>query len=151
MKNHLNAYKINSQRIIVELYNPDMIAASRQYPFLVIYQYCVDDDIQQGNSIETRKLPKEELINYLNENNIRVVSYPWKQAVENLSLLKILSENGFVIYSRTRNNIFQELLEQAGVSVNIVDAILSEEEALSLQSYKKQYMNQYQERINHFF
>lgn len=151
LRSQLDSYDINSQRIIVELYNPDMIAASRQYPFLVTYQYCVDDDIQQGNSIESRKLSNEELISYLNENHISIVSYPWKQAVENLSLLKMLSDNNFVIYSRTRNNIFQELLEQARVSVNIVDKILTEEETLSLQTYKSQYMAQYQERICHYF
>jgi len=147
----LNCLKIEPEQIVIELYNPDMIAASRQYPMRVVYQYCVDDDIQQGNSSESRNLPNEDLIDYLNDNGIHVVSYPWKQAVENLPLLKLLIDNDFIVYSRTRNNIFHDLLEQTKISVNIVDEVLTEREMLNLQLYKKKYIAKYQERINDFF
>lgn len=151
LETQLSEYEIKGANIVVELYNSAMIDASKKYPSMVTYQYCVDDDIQQGNSYETRKLPNEELVNYLKGCNINVVSYPWKQAVENLPLLKMLVDKGFVVFSRTRNNIFHELLEQAKVSINIVDEILSDETMLKLQPYKKQYMANYQKQIDLFF
>lgn len=143
---------IDIDRVVVELYNYDMIEASTHFSDIAKYQYCVDDDIQQGNSIELRSLSPIELIAYLQAHNIGILSYPWKQAVENLSFLKLLINKGFKIWSRTRNNIFYELLDKVGIAVNIIDEhITPPRYSDQLIQYKEEYLTRYQPQIEKYF
>ena len=135
-------------KLTVELYNSDMIKAAKPYADRFTLQYCVDDDIQQGNSAETRALCNDDLISYLKSTGIKAVSYPWKQAVENLSLLKQLKQAGFIIYSRTRNDLFKDLLTKCGIDYNIVDHFVAPDQLDPLQSYKSQYYAKYQPEID---
>lgn len=142
---------INHVKIVFETYNPDMIKAASESGLSLTWQYCVDDDIQQGNSKITRDMETEELISFLKESNINVISYPWKQAVENLPKLKRFKDEGFVIYSRTRNDLFYDLLIKAGIDINIVDHLLTDEKRKDLESYRTLYLNQYKKSIDTYF
>lgn len=128
-----------------------MINAASTYADTFTLRYCVDDDIQQGNSAETRALCNTDLIVYLQTKGVKAVSYPWKQAVENLTLLKLLKKAGFVIYSRTRNDLFIELLTKCGIDYNIVDHFVTPNKAKALETYKTQYFAKYQPLINNAY
>lgn len=141
---------INGKKIIFEAYNIDMMEAMSQYNDMLLWQYCYDDDIQQGNSKITRDMGLS-CIEILRKHNISVISFPWKQAVENLKVLKRLKEEEFVIYSRTRNNIFSDLLIKAGVDVNIVDHIVTGEQCLQLEDYRAKYIAKYENEIMKIF
>lgn len=139
------------ERLIIETYNLDMLKATVLYPDLATYQYCVDDDIQQGNSSDMRKLPPEELFTLLSKYNIKTISYPWKQAVENLYLLKDFISCDFTVFSRTRNDILSSLLQHSGVSYNIVDFIVDDEQKKELHKYKEDYFRKYEKQIYNVF
>ena len=74
---------------------------------------------------------------------VMVVSYPWKRAVENLAKLKTLKNEGFIVFSRTRNDIFSELLMKNGVNVNLVSDLCTEEQNRDLDDYKREYYERF--------
>jgi len=138
-------------KLVIEMYNQDMLNATVDFQSLATYQYCVDDDIQQGNSYYLRTLPFDELISILQKYHIEAVSYPWKLAVENLQQYKKFVDCGFDIFSRTRNDIFSSLLIKSGVKFNIVDHIVTEEQRLLLEDYKKTYYKTHEDKILSIF
>ena len=147
----IESLKLSQNDIVFETYNSDMIRAATDSGMSLSWQYCVDDDIQQGNSLEMRNMRLDGLINFLKQNNIRFLSYPWKQAVEHLPTLKRFKDEGFIIYSRTRNDIFSDLLIQAGIDVNIIDHLLTNEKRQELESYRSLYLKQHKQNIERYF
>lgn len=147
----INKYKVDGSRIIVETYNFDMIQATKEFRDIFQFQYCVDDEIQMGNSEQMRKLPIEKQIEILKKYDIKIVSYPWKFAVEKLEIIKKLKEEGFILFSKTRNDIFCDLLKLAGVNVNLIDHLVTEEQKSLLLDYKEKYYEQYEEKIKEIF
>lgn len=144
-------YNIDNNRLIFELYNQDMIKATAWYPSIVQFQYCVDDEMQMGTSQEIRDWDIDRLIDYLKMNDIWILSYPWKLAVEKLPVLKKLYDAGFIIFSKTRNDILSELLHQAGVKVNIIDYLVTQRQREELQNYKDNYYKRYKAKIDEVF
>ena len=118
---------------------------------MVQYQYCVDDEIQMGTSEKMRKWELDKIIEFLKENDIEIVSYPWKFAVENLEKVKRLNEERFVIFSKTKNNILADLLKKAGVNVNLIDYLVTDEQREELQIYKNEYFEKYKDKIDWIF
>ncbi|MDD6628162.1 MAG: hypothetical protein PUF03_07925 [Lachnospiraceae bacterium] len=151
IEGYINEYNIDGKRIVFELYNRDMIEAISQFENMVQFQYCIDDEIQMGTSSEIRALPLEVQLEILRQNEIHIISYPWKFAVERLEVLKKLKEEHFVIFSKTKNNIFSELLKKAGVNVNLVDYLINEQEEQDLQVYKADYYAKYEAKIVDIF
>lgn len=150
ISNIIEKNNINGKKIIFETYNIDMMEATKQFNNMLLWQYCYDDDMHQGNSQLTRDMGLS-CIDILQDHNISIISYPWKQAVENLMVLKRLKDEKFVIYSRTRNNIFSDLLLIAGVDVNIVDHIVTRDQYLQLESYRSDYIAKYENVIKDVF
>lgn len=144
-------FGINKERIVFELYNKDMISAANCFPNTAQFQYCVDDEMEMGSSREMGDWDINCLIDYLNKNNIWILSYPWKLAVENLAVLRKFYEAGFVVFSKTRNDIFSELLRQAGVRINLIDHLVTQQQREELQSYKKDYYKKYKAKIDNVF
>ena len=147
----IEEYNINKNQVIFETYNMDMIQATKKFHEMLQYQHCIDDEIQMGTSAQIRELPVQEQINILKQNEIKIISYPWKFMVERLDILKTLREEEFVIFSKTRNNIFSELLIQAEVSVNLIDHLVTDIQRIELSDYKKEYFKKYAEEINVYF
>lgn len=147
----MEQFQIDGRRIVFETYTEDMILATGKYDGMIQYQFCIEDERQTTDSDRIRKWDLSRLIGFLKKNNIRIISYPWKYAVENLERLKILGDEGFFIFSRTKNDILAELLRKSGVNVNIVDYLVTDEQRERLQSYKKEYYEKYKERIDMMF
>lgn len=148
---NIEKYEVDGKRIVFELYNQDMIKAIQSFQDMVQFQYCIDDEMQMGTSKEMRELSFETQLEILRDYNIRIISYPWKCAVENLEVLKHLKEEQYIIFSKTKNNIFSELLEKAGVNVNLVDYLVSKEQAEELMDYKEEYYKKYAFQIEEIF
>ena len=148
---NIKKYGIDGKRIVFELYNRDMINAISSFKDVVQFQYCIDDEMQMGTSKEMRELSLEVQLEILKEYDIHIISYPWKCAVENLEIFKHLKQEQYIIFSKTKNNIFSELLEKAGVNVNLVDYLVNEKQAEELQCYKEDYYNKYALQIEELF
>lgn len=151
IESYMKKYDVDGERIIFETYNEDMILATKTYPGLVQYQYCVDDEMQMGNSEEIRAWDLDILIEYLKSNNIYILSYPWKFAVENLDKIKRFYEEGFVLFSKTRNDILADLLEKSHINVNIIDYLITEVQKEELAEYKNNYYEQYGKQVEKVF
>lgn len=151
IKEYCMKYSVEEYRIFFECYNIDMIRATKGVLGEFQYQYCFDEDVQVGNSKITREMEINDLIDFLKKYNVAAISYPWKLAIENLEKLRILKKAGFIIFSRTRNNIFEELLQLAGIDINLVDYLVDENERKQLRKYKEQYLLQYEQRVKKYF
>lgn len=147
-KYYIKRFGVDGKKIIFELYNDDMIMAAKGFKGMVQYQYCVDDEMQMGTSEKMRKWELDKTIEFLKENDIEIVSYPWKFAVENLEKVKRLKEEKFVIFSKTKNNILADLLKKAGVNVNLIDYLVTDEQREELQIYKNEYFDKYKDKID---
>lgn len=151
IKSYIDKFGIDGKRIIFETYNEDMIFATREYKGLVQYQYCVDDEIQMGTSEKIRSWEIDVLVDFLKKNDIWILSYPWKFAVEDLERVKRLHDEGFVMFSKTRNDILADFLKKACVDVNIIDYLVTPEQEEELQGYKKEYLQMYGDKIKSTF
>ena len=148
---YLEYFGIDGKRIIFETYNEDMINATSKHKGLVRYQHCIDDEMQMGSSEEIRKWSLDKTIDFLWKNDICIISYPWKLAVHNLERLKRLKDEGFFIFSKTRNDILAGMLSRAGVDVNIVDYLVTEKQRIELREYQNRYYKQYGGLVNTIF
>jgi hypothetical protein len=117
----------------------------------IALQYCIDDEMQMGNSAVIRKMPIEDVIKWLNDNEIIIVSYPWKFAVENLEIMKKIKDANLLVFSKTRNDIFAPLLQKCGVNVNLVDYLVTENQKKDLEDYKKEYFSKYWDKAEKIF
>lgn len=144
-------FHVDGKRIIFETYNEDMIRATRRHSGLAQWQYCVDDEMQMGTSEAIRAWDMDALIGYLKENEIWILSYPWKFAVERLDRMKRFQEEGFVMFSKTRNDILADLLQRAGVNVNIIDHLVTPEQRIMLEGYQQEYAQKYEAQIRRIF
>ena len=151
IKYFIDKFEIEGERIIFETYTKDMILATREYKGVVQYQFCVEDERQDGDDDRIRKWELEKLIRFLKENDIWILSYPWKYAVESLHNLKKLRNENFLIFSRTKNDIISELLKQAGVNVNIIDYLVTDIQREELKGFKKDYYKKYKSKIDKVF
>lgn len=151
IKYYMQIYNVNKDWVIFETYNEDMIRAIRNYEELVNYQYCVDDEIQMGTSQKMRSWDIDTLINFLKKNNIWILSYPWKFAVENIVNLERFHKEGFIIFSKTRNDILADLLKRSGINVNIIDYLVTDEQREELSIYREEYYRKYIKRIDNLF
>lgn len=151
MRSETGRAGIDGKRILFETYNEDMIRATEGYREVFQYQYCVDDEMQMGSSEMIRSWEMERLVRFLKTHNIFILSWPWKFAVESLEKLKRLKEEGFVIFSKTRNDILQDLLKRAGINVNIIDHLVTDAQKKELEHYRKTYFEAYEGRINRVF
>lgn len=151
IKCYMNRFDIERERIIFETYNEDMIRATMEYRGIMQYQYCIDDEIQMGSSEKMRGWKLDKKIEFLKNNNIYILSYPWKFAVEKLEILKRLKEEEFIIFSKTRNDIFSELLKKAGINVNLIDYLTTDIQKKNLMNYKTEYYEKYESKINRIF
>ena len=61
----------------------------------------------------------QEIINYLNKNNIKAVSMPYKAVIANPKEVKVLRKNGIYIYSFTQNNL-HEILKMKKIGVHTI-------------------------------
>lgn len=151
MNGYIDEFGVDGKRIIFETYNEDMIWATREYPGMMQYQHCVDDEMQMGTSEKIRSWDLEVLIKFLKESDIHIVSYPWKFAVENLERVKRLHEEGFIIFSKTRNDIFSDLVKRAGINVNIIDYLVTDAQREALAGYREEYCKRYANQIEKVF
>ena len=135
---------LNGEQIIFEVYDQNMLDATKTEESKIQLVFNVEDDIEVGDSQAIRSLPLTEIVNWMKSNSIHIVSYPWKRAVENLPKLKKLKDEGFTIISRTRNDIFSELLERCGININLVSFLCSEEQKKSLDGYRIEYFRKYE-------
>lgn len=140
---YIRKYDICGRRIFFETYNTDMIEASIGYGETVQLQYCVGDEMEMGTSSAIRGWETDVVMDYLSKYNIRSISYPWKFAVEDLKTVKKYKDQGFTLFSKTRNDILSDLLRKCGVNVNLVDHLVDDEQRNVLQSYRKEYERQY--------
>lgn len=151
MKYYITQFNVDGNRIIFETYNEDMIQATDYFQGIMQYQYCIDDEMQMGTSEKIRAWDLDILIKYLKEREIWILSYPWKFAVESLEKLKKLHDEGFIIFSKTRNDILSDLLKQAGITVNIIDYLVTTEQHEMLKSYFEEYSSKYAGKIKQIF
>ncbi len=151
IKYYIETLGIDGKRIIFETYNEEMIQALQNYKGLLQYQYCVDDERETESTDKIRKWELGKLIRFLKENDIGILSYPWKYAVEELEKLKQLKEEGFFIFSRTKNDIFSDLLKKAGIDVNIIDSLVTEAQREELKAYRDGYLEQYGILVENIF
>lgn len=142
--------EIDGKKIWFEVDNGDMMRAAAPYSNQMNIICCVDDPIQMGNSKEMRVWDDETLIAKLREYGVKAVSYPWIMAMSNMKRFKKLKEAGFVMFSRTRNNLLNEWVEKAGVDVNLINEHLTEEQLgdIRLQTYKSEYYQQYKQILD---
>ena len=49
---------------------------------------------------------------------------------------------GFYIISKTRNDIFSDILKEAGVNINLIDYLLEEKDRKDLEKYRKNYIHE---------
>lgn len=61
----------------------------------------------------------QEIINFLKNNNIKIVSMPYKAILEHPKEVKMLKQNGIYIYSFTQNNI-KEILKIKIIGVDTI-------------------------------
>ena len=151
LKYYIDKSSIDGKRIVFEAYNEDMILAIKEYKGMMQNQYCIDDEMQMGTSEKMRKWPLDNTIEFLKKNDIWIISYPWKFAVENLEKLKTLKQEGFFVFSKKRNDIFSDLLRQSGVNVNIIDYLVTDAQREELQGYKEEYYKTYKNEIDKVF
>lgn len=137
--------KISSRRIIIETYNKEMIDAAKIYRFPIIH--CVDEEDEQGSSSEFRSLPIKDQVRLLKNNDIGMISFPWKNAIKKITSFMEYKDAGFFIISKTRNDIFSDILKEAGVNINLVDYILEENDRRDLKKYREEYINENKEAI----
>ncbi len=148
---YLKKYDVYGRRVFFETYNADMIEASKGYRNIMQLQYCIDDEMEMGSSSVTRKWEIEKMITYLLGNGITIVSYPWKLAVENLETIKKYKDRGFTLFSKTRNDILADFLQQCGVNVNLIDYLAEGKQRKELQSYRAEYERRYGDVIREVF
>ncbi len=148
---YIEIYHIDSERIVFETYTEDMIRATQEYKDLVQYQFCIEDERKTEDSDRIRRWDINKLVEFLKQNNIWIISYPWKYAVENLINLKKLKDEGFIIFSRTKNDILSDLLKQTGININIIDYLVTDEQRDNLLLYKQVYYKEYKEKIDNIF
>lgn len=151
IKYYIVQYKIDGRRIIFETYTENMIWAIRKYKGLIQYQFCIEDERQTEESDKIRKWELDRVIEFLKENDIWIISYPWKYAVENLEKLKLLVDENFLIFSRTKNDILSHLLKKACISVNIIDYLVTDVQRKELKKYKENYFMEYESKIDRVF
>lgn len=142
---------LKGEQILFEVYDQNMLDATKTVESKIQLVFNVEDDIEVGNSQAIRSLPLTEIVNWMKSNNINIVSYPWKRAVENLPKLKRLKDEGFAVISRTRNDIFSELLERSGVNVNLVSCLCTEDNKKLLADYKNEYFLRHEDNVIHVF
>lgn len=145
------------ERLFFETYNSEMIRATREFKGVAIYQYCIGDDLplfieEAGLDIwDMRDKGIEEIMTYLRKNEIYVVSYPWKVAVEHLQDLKKLTESpDFIVFSKTRNDVILNMVKKTGVNVNILQEKVSLIERLRLLPFFLRYYLKYRNKMKIF-
>lgn len=144
-------YSVDAKRIIYEYYNRDMLAGTRGYDLEIQLQYCVNDEVEMGNSEELRNRSIEYIIDWLNDNHTSIISYPWKVAVEHLEELKKIKEAGLFVFSKTRNDILAPILKMCGVNVNLVDYVMTRQQEMELEGYRREYFAKYWKRAVKIF
>lgn len=149
---YLNQYvadnRICGEQIVFEIYDQNMLDATKTNESDIRLIFNIEDDSEVGESYKIRSLPLPKIIEWMNHNNIHIVSYPWKRAVENLAKLKSLKDEGFTVFSRTRNDIFSELLMRSGVNVNLVSYLCTDEQRMALKTYQKEYYERYECKVS---
>lgn len=142
--------ELDGSKIYFEVDNVDMLRAAKPYSHKLNIICCVDDPIQMGNSEEMRKWDDDVLVVNLKSYGVRAISYPWIMAMTNMSRFKKLKNAGFIMFSRTRNNLLNEWVERAGVDVNLINEHLTDSQLNSyeLQAYKQQYYLQYKDILD---
>lgn len=151
LNDYIYAHGIDGRRIVYEIYDENMLRGTKAIQSDIRLQFCIYDAVEIGESQKIRQKPFLEIVDWMDENNIKVVSFPWQQAIENLDKLRYLKEKGFIVFSRTRNDIFSELLIKSGVNVNLIDYICTEQQRIQLAEYKRKYMQQYESSVNAVF
>ena len=151
LNDFIAAHGIDGRRIVYEIYDENMLRGTKTVSSDIRLQFCIYDAVEIGESYEIRKKPFLEIVEWMEKNGIKVVSFPWQQAVENLDILKYLKDKGYVVFSRTRNDIFSELLIKSGVNVNLIDYICTEEQRNDLTNYRETYMQQYESSVKDLF
>lgn len=146
----IEANEMDGKKVWFEVDNEDMLQAAAPFSSQMNIICCVDDPIPMGNSGEMRAWDDETLIEKLKEYGVKAVSYPWIMAMNNMLRFKKLKEAGFVMLSRTRNNLLNEWVEKAGVDVNLINEHLTEEQLgdIRLQTYKSDYYQQYKQILD---
>lgn len=151
LNDYITTNDIDGRRIVYEIYDENMLRGTQTIKSDIRLQFCIYDAVEIGESYNIRKRPFMEIVDWMEKNNIKVVSFPWQVAVEKLEELKYLKDKGYVVFSRTRNDIFSELLIKSGINVNLVDYVCTEQQREDLKEYKKNYMLQYANAVNEIF
>jgi len=139
---------IFGEQIVFEIYDQNMLAATKTIKSDIRLVFNIEDDIEVGDSYKIRCMPLNQIIDWMNSNYIHIVSFPWKKAVENLPKLKSLKDAGFTIISRTRNDIFSDLLERCGINVNLVSYRCTMEQKQFLSNYRCEYIKKFEKKIS---
>jgi hypothetical protein len=151
LNDYISAHDIDGRRIVYEIYDENMLKGTKTIESDIRLQFCIYDAVEIGNSYLIRKKPFVEIVDWMEENGIKVVSFPWQQAVENLDKLKYLKDMGYTVFSRTRNDIFSELLIKSGINVNLVDYICTAQQREEISDYRSNYLKQYEAIVNDVF
>lgn len=151
LNDYISDNDIDGRRIVYEIYDENMLRGTKTTKSDIRLQFCIYDAVEIGESYQIRKRPFLEIVDWMEENNIKVVSFPWQVAVEKLDKLKYLKDKGYIVFSRTRNDIFSELLIKSGINVNLVDYVCTEQQREELKEYKKNYMMKYSNVVNDIF
>lgn len=151
LNDYISAHGIDGRRIVYEIYDENMLRGTKSIKSDIRLQFCIYDAVEIGESYLIRQKPFIKIVEWMEENGIKVISFPWQQAVENLEKLRYLKEKGYTVFSRTRNDIFSELLVKSGINVNLVDYICTDQQRKELKEYRDNYLVQYEEKVNAIF
>lgn len=150
LSNKIDNGEVDGESIYFEVDNEDMMRAAAPYSNKMNIICYIDESIQMGNSAEMNQWEDETLISKLRSYGVKAVSYPWIMAMNNMPKFKRLKNAGFIMFSRTRNNLLNEWVEKVGVDVNIVNEHLTDVQLNNpdLQQYKREYYQQFKQVLD---
>lgn len=99
-------------RLLIETYSVEMTAVIlEQVPGAHII-YGIDDLAGEGNSISAKQIA---------EVGAAFVSFPWRYRLKDPERLRELTQSGLTVLSRTMDNLKEDVLREAGVSIILLD------------------------------
>lgn len=107
------ADRLTEKRLLLEAYNWEMVEGIKEKTDKINIIYCAryEDNLQEKSTVSA-----EELI----QKNVRFVSYPWYCSELHPGEIEAYAESGITVFSRTKYNTKDAMLQKAGVSVNII-------------------------------
>ena len=124
IKEILNATNYDSKildRLLIGINYSRELEVLNRYPQIKNILFYVREKNKRNGELKDI----EQIISYLKENNIRIVSMPYKAVMESPKEVKALRKNKIYIYSFTQNNVMEILkMKMIGVHTIGTDGLL---------------------------